>query len=157
MAYLIDGHNLIPKIPGMSLENLDDEQQLLDLIQRFCHARRQKAEVFFDRAPFGKAKERQFGLVKAHFVSRQSSADEAIRKRLVQFGRGAANWKVVTSDRQVQVEAHTRGAEVISSEEFAALLVETLAKGSPGESGAKDFSSGDLDEWLRLFGQDKRE
>ncbi len=157
MAYLIDGHNLIPKIPGMSLQNLDDEQQLIDLLQRFCLACRQRAEVYFDRAPFGEVKSRQFGLVKATFVSTSSSADAAIRNRLAQIGREAGNWKVVSSDRQVQAEARSRGAEVIPSETFAELLVETISKGGNEEEERGDQPPGDLDEWLRLFGQGKHD
>ena len=156
MAYLIDGHNLIPKIPGMSLQNLDDEQQLIDLLQRFCQARHQRAEVDFDRAPFGEAKSRQFGLVKATFVSISSSADAAIRSRLAQIGREAGNWKVVSSDRQVQAEARSRGAEVIPSETFSELLVETLSRGG-NEEQRGDQPTEDLDEWLRLFGQGKQD
>ena len=156
MAYLIDGHNLIPKI-GLSLQSLDDEQQLIDLLQKFCQTRRQRVEVFFDRAPFGEAKARQFGLVKAHFVSSQSSADEAIRRRLGQIGRQAANWKVVSSDRQVQSEARSRGAEVASSEEFAEMLMETLANGGSEEKNTDTQPPTDIDEWLRLFRQGKKD
>ena len=50
MPYLIDGHNLIPKIPGLSLEMLDDEDRLIELLQEFARVRRQRIEVFFDQA-----------------------------------------------------------------------------------------------------------
>jgi hypothetical protein len=50
-------------------------------------ARAQRVEVFFDQAPAGLSGSRQFGMVKAVYVSRSSTADEAIRRRLVQIGR----------------------------------------------------------------------
>jgi predicted RNA-binding protein with PIN domain len=157
MPYLIDGHNLIPKIPGLSLENPDDEQQLIDLLQAFCRARRQKIEVFFDQAPTGMAGSRQAGLVKVHSVSRRSSADDAIRRRLERIGREAPNWKVVSSDRQVQAEARSRRAEVISAEAFAETL-QSIVQGK-GESGVDggEVAPGDIDEWLRIFSTRRKE
>ena len=35
MSYLIDGHNLIPKIPGLTLRQMDDENELIEILQRF--------------------------------------------------------------------------------------------------------------------------
>ena len=35
MPYLIDGHNLIPKL-GLRLESLDDEMELIAILQEFC-------------------------------------------------------------------------------------------------------------------------
>ena len=49
MAYMIDGHNLIPKL-GLRLDSLDDEEQLLALLQEFCRLRRAQVEVYFDGA-----------------------------------------------------------------------------------------------------------
>ena len=42
MGYLIDGHNLIPKIPGMSLRMEDDEQELIQLLQDFSRYKRKE-------------------------------------------------------------------------------------------------------------------
>jgi predicted RNA-binding protein with PIN domain len=154
MPFLIDGHNLIPNIPGMSLENPNDEQQLIDLLQSYCRVRRQRVEVFFDRAPDGQARSRQVGFVKVYYVSSRSSADEAIRRRLARIGREAPNWKVVTSDRQVQAEARAYGAEVIPSKSFADLLLDQNIDGNRQKSD-QELSQAELDEWLRLFGDKK--
>jgi len=35
MPFLIDGHNLIPHIRGLSLSQLDDELALLDLLNNY--------------------------------------------------------------------------------------------------------------------------
>ncbi len=157
MPYLIDGHNLIPKIPGMSLQNLDDEQQLIDRLQAFCRARRQKAEVFFDQAPPGQAGSKQVGLVRVYYVNRRSSADEAIRKRLERIGREAPNWKVVSSDRQVQAEARSRRAEVVPSEAFAATLMELSDQGETAETpGSTASTPAEVEEWLRLFSKPRK-
>lgn len=157
MAYLIDGHNLIPKIPGMSLENPDDEQQLIGLLQAFCRARRQKVEVFFDQAAPGHAGSRQLGMVRVHFVSRRSSADDAIRRRLEQIGREAPNWQVVSSDRQVQAAARSRRAKVVSAESFAALLASADMAGDDQHRDESEPAPGEIDEWLRLFSKRRKE
>lgn len=44
MPYLIDGHNLIPKI-GLRLSEPDDELELIRLLQDFARLRRQPIEV----------------------------------------------------------------------------------------------------------------
>ncbi len=157
MPYLIDGHNLIPKIPGLSLQAHDDEQQLVDLIQAFCRARRQKAEVFFDLAAPGHAGSRQVGLVKVHFISRSSNADDAIRRRLEQIGREAPNWQVVSSDHQVQAEARSRHAKVVSAESFAAILAPSGIMDEKPPKGELEPTPGEIDEWLRIFSKRRKE
>jgi hypothetical protein len=150
MAYLIDGHNLIPRIPGMSLQNVDDEQELIARLQQFCRAQRKKVEVFFDQAPAGQAGTRRYGLVTAHFVQQASSADAAIQARLERLGRQAGQWIVVSSDRRVQGAARRARARVLSAEAFADLL-HGLQAGPPADPDHKP-ESGEIDDWLALFG-----
>jgi len=152
MPYLVDGHNLIPKL-GLQLEDLDDEQLLVERLQEFCRlSRRGQVEVYFDNAPPGHISRRKTGQVTAHFVRHPMIADEAIRRRLESLGRAARNWSVVSSDHQVQADAKARGAKVVSSEEFARTVMETLRDGpaSPA-AGEKKMSERELDEWMRLF------
>ena len=148
--YLIDGHNLIPNLPGLNLAVLEDEDILIQWLQVFCRQTRKRAEVYFDGAPPGRAGVRRVGgSLTAHFVRQGSTADDAIARRLRQLGRDARNWKVVSSDRRVQAEAASAGAERIRSDEFARQLQRTLAEAP--DSGAP-AAGGDIEEWLRLFG-----
>ncbi|MFN7035862.1 MAG: NYN domain-containing protein [Bellilinea sp.] len=149
MPYLIDGHNLIPRVTGLRLENPDDETRLIRLLQAFATTRRQKIEVYFDRAMLGKAGPQIFGQVTAHFVIRASSADAAITARLKQLGNSAASWTVVSSDRQVQAAARSSGARVLSSEEFAALLMNSQRR--PQQEQKPQPSAAEVEEMLRLF------
>ncbi len=155
MPYLVDGHNLIPHVPGLSLSAMDDELDLIELLQEFCRYKRKTAEVYFDRAPHGFPLQRSFGLVKAFFVPQGITADEAIRRRLKALGKDARNWTVVSSDHQVQAEARSARAQVVDSGEFA----RQMAAISPGEErnghSRKESADGDLKEWLDLFGTDK--
>ena len=157
MPYLIDGHNLIPKIPGLSLRAIDDEMQLIEMLQEFCRRRgNQQVNVFFDKAPPGGRRVRVFGAVTARFVRQYSTADAAIMERLDRLGRAARNWTVVSSDRQVIAAARAKHATSMLSEDFASLLVQTLHNSSSEEGlyTDDDISAEDLDEWLQLFGGD---
>lgn len=154
MPYLIDGHNLIPKVQGLSLEDHDDEARLLEMVQEFCRLQRKEAEVFFDNAPPGGMRVRVLGLVTARFVRSGGTADDAIRKRLTSLGRAARNWTVVSSDLAVQASVRGAQARVLSSEAFATQMQATFTQ-SP-EKPLKDddapLSDGEIDEWLDLFG-----
>jgi predicted RNA-binding protein with PIN domain len=153
MPYLIDGHNLIPKM-GLRLNDPDDEQALIARLQAFCRQTRKSVEVYFDGAPPGQAGVRKFGAVTAHFVRQGSSADAAIRQRLHRMGKSAKNWVLVTSDRQVQAEGRAVQSQVISSEAFTRLVDDTQRTAPPGPQPPAGMSDAELADWLRLFGED---
>jgi uncharacterized protein len=154
MPYLIDGHNLIPKM-GLRLDSMEDEMELVTLLQEYARlTRRSGLEVYFDGAPPVHARTRKLVAITAHFVPLGSSADEAIRKRLKSLGKGARNWTVVTSDRRVQTDARAAQAEVISSETFAALLKEARSS-APVRSREQKLSEQEIEEWLRVFQKGK--
>jgi hypothetical protein len=154
MPYLIDGHNLIPKIPGLNLQALDDEEQLIKLLQEYCRRQRKQVEVFFDNAPPGGVRARNFGLVIARFVRQGSTADQAIRERLTRLGRLARNWTVVSSDLAVQSAARAVQARPMPSEAFTRLLVSALDAQAvdQGENIEAGVDKEELDGWLELFG-----
>ena len=154
MPYIIDGHNLIPKIPGLALDAVDDEAQLIVLLQDYCRLARKEAEVFFDNAPAGQPRARNFGLVIARFIRQGTTADEAIRRRLGRLEREARNWTVVSSDLEVQAAARAARAHFISSEAFAAQIRQTLDESAAdeGERPEAEVNSEELDDWLKLFG-----
>jgi len=151
MPYLIDGHNLIPKL-GLRLDAADDELALIERLNEFCRlSRRGQVEVYFDNAPPGAEQTRRFGQVTAHFVRRPDIADSAIRGRLHRLGRAAQGWTVVSSDHAVQEAARARGAKFISSEEYARTVMETLRAGPPASPSSARMSGRELEEWTRLF------
>jgi predicted RNA-binding protein with PIN domain len=152
MPYLIDGHNLIPRL-GLRLDSPDDEQALIERLQEFCRLRRTRVEVYFDGAPPGQAGSRACGLVTAHFVRQGSSADAALEARLERLGRAARNWTVVSSDGRVQRAAQAVHAQVLSADEFAALARAASAPSKQGGKGERPLSPEELEEWLTLFRQ----
>lgn len=149
MPYLIDGHNLIPKL-GLHLDSMDDELELIAILQEFCRLERKQAEVFFDGAPAPYAGTRKLGAVTAQFVRLGASADDAIRTRLKRLGKSARNWTVVSADRQVQAEARAARAAVISSDTFATMLKEARSS-APKPNNERKLSPKEIDDWLKLF------
>jgi len=150
MPYLIDGHNLIPKI-GLRLDSIDDEMELISILQEFCRLERKKqVEVYFDGAPAPHAGTRKYGVVTAHFVPLKSTADNAIRNRLKKMGKSAKNWTIVSSDRRVQQEARAARAEVLSSDAFANILRQAR-NSAPKPTTDRKLSQQELDDWLNLF------
>lgn len=154
MPYLIDGHNLIPKV-GLRLDSIDDEMELIAILREFCRLEGRQVEVFFDGAPAAQARTHKLGAVTAHFVRLGAIADHAIRVHLKRLGKTARNWTVVSSDRQVQAEARAAHADVISSEAFAALLKQAR-DAAPKPDIERDLSPKEIEDWLRLFeGRDR--
>jgi len=154
MPYLIDGHNLIPKL-GLQLDSLDDEMELVAILQEFSRLERKKqVEVYFDGAPSPHAGIQKLGSVTAHFITRQSTADYAIRTRLKKMGKSVKNWTVVSSDKQVQSEARAAQATILSSDEFAKKLKQARSS-TPKPAHDRPLSNHELDDWLKLFEEDK--
>jgi predicted RNA-binding protein with PIN domain len=151
MPYLIDGHNLIPKV-GLRLDSPDDELELVAILQDFARLKRQQVEVYFDGAPIGQAGTRRFGTIRAHFVRLGQTADDAIRARLLRMEKDARNWIVVSSDREVQSAARAAQAQSISAEEFVNLLRGAQGSKSKSNPSEKKLSAAEVDEWMKIFG-----
>ena len=150
MPYLIDGHNLIPKV-GLRLDSPDDEMELVAILGEFARLKRQQVEVYFDGAPIGYDGTRKLGTVRAHFIRLGQSADSAIRARLNRMEKDARNWIVVSSDREVQSAARVAHAQFISSEEFVKSLRESHKSAPRTGVNDKKLSPAEVDEWLKIF------
>lgn len=159
LIYLVDGHNLIPKIPGLSLQQVDDEVQLIKLLQIFARIRRASVEVFFDQAPPGYSGLKQVGMLKAHFVLKGTTADQEMIFHIQHMKKTARTITVVTSDRRIRVEAQAAHARLLSSEMFADMVMNAVVEAeSNGGNSAAPLPGGGVDEWLHLFGaEDERD
>ncbi|MDO9300389.1 MAG: NYN domain-containing protein [Anaerolineales bacterium] len=150
MPYLIDGHNLIPKV-GLRLDSPDDEMELVAILQEFARLKRQQVEVYFDGAPIGYDGARSMGTVRAHFVRLGQTADNAIRARLNKMAKDARNWIVVSSDKEVQSAARVARAQFVSSEEFVKILRTAVSSAPKANAVDKKLSPAEVDEWLKIF------
>jgi predicted RNA-binding protein with PIN domain len=156
MSYIIDGHNLIPHIPGLSLRDLDDEMRLVEILQEYARKSRKKVEVFFDKAPAGQARTIKSGLVTVHFVRIGSSADSAIIARVRKLGKVASNYVVVTSDRRIQHETEAVHARGIDSADFARELNIQLTSLESGSKSEPVSPPEEVEEWLKIFSRDDK-
>ena len=150
MPYLIDGHNLIPKL-GLRLDSINDEMDLVTRLQEYCRLRRVQVEVYFDGAPPGQVSTHKLGAVTAHFIRQASSADAAIESRLTKLGKTAKNWTVVSSDNRLQRAAGAVHARVLSSESFSQEMIKTSSTVRTNSKDGAELSPSEVDEWLKFF------
>jgi uncharacterized protein len=158
MPLLIDGHNLIGQIPGLSLADPDDEGDLVMLLRRYTTARRgRKVVVVFDHGVYGHPQTLDGYGVSCHFARSPQDADAQLIKRIRALKK-PSDWTLVTSDRQVMRAAQDHGVRVISSHIFARQLTAPARPAAVLEE-QRDvrLSEAEIDEWLRLFGETPEE
>jgi predicted RNA-binding protein with PIN domain len=149
MPILIDGHNLIGRMPTLSLADPDDERQLVALLLSYRTRSRKPVTVVFDPGGgFALPETRRQGGVEVVFAPHGSSADQVIVRR-VRRSRDPAGITVVTSDRALAGEAHNYGARVKSAEVFAAEMSALFEGRSEGHD--TPLSAAELEAWLALF------
>jgi len=150
MPLLIDGHNLIGRMPDLDLEDPEDEAVLVQRVRQYCWRHRRRATIVFDAGlPGGHSFCLSSPEVEVVFASGGHTADDLLRQR-IRRAQDPAGLIVISSDHSVQAVARARGARVVPADAFAAEL--TSPKGVHEDTG-KPQSPGDLEEWLRLFGQ----
>ena len=155
MHYLIDGHNLIAAMPGISLEDPEDEAKLVLMLRSWTAAgSRRRATIFFDGGlPGGPDRELSTGVVKVIFASAGRTADNLLISRINE-ARNPAEHTLVSSDRAVTSVAVARRMPHLTSQEFARRLQETReTTGAPPESDDPEVNEEELADWLRLFGE----
>jgi predicted RNA-binding protein with PIN domain len=154
MVYMIDGHNLIAKLPDMTLDDPDDEAKLVQKLISFCARTQQQCVVVFDYGLPGGVSRMSTRAVQVVFASARSTADRVIMERIkkVPDPRG---WVVVTSDNEVATTARLCRMKTLHAEEFARLLERPPTKmtmGDAGEAADVKLSADEVDEWMDLFG-----
>jgi predicted RNA-binding protein with PIN domain len=154
MHYLIDGHNLIAALPGISLEDPEDEAKLVLLLKRWTAAgARRRATVIFDGGlPGGPARALSSSVVQVIFASAGNPADNLLISRIQQV-RNPVEYTLISSDRAVTNVARARRMPYMTSQEFAQQIQQARQPaGTPSKSDKPELNEEDLAEWLRLFG-----
>lgn len=158
MNYLIDGHNLIARTPGLSLADPDDEAKLVGLLRRWAAADpRRKVIVIFDAGlPAGEDKRLSGGGVKAIFAPNNTTADRLLQRRIAEVSDPAA-YTVVSSDAAILAAAARRRVPAQRSEAFAAAMMTDRTFGGGEKPPAERpeppaMAPDELREWLALFG-----
>jgi len=158
MPLLIDGHNLIGRLPDLGLDDPDDEAKLVARLRTYAARTGKRLTVVFDHGlPGGRSRELSGGGVNVVFASPGHSADGILRER-IRRSRNPRGMTIVTSDRQVIASAQARGTRVVRSEEFAARLNPPPTSHSEREP-KKDtpLAPDEIEEWLEIFGEARGE
>ena len=154
MHYLIDGHNLIAALPDISLEDPEDEAELVLLLRSWTAAgAKRRATIIFDGGlPGGQSRGLSSSVVQVIFASSGKPADNLLISRIHQV-RNPAEHTLVSSDRAVTAVAKARRMPHISSQEFAQRLLQApQMDNEPSENEKPELGEEDIADWLKLFG-----
>ena len=157
MHYLIDGHNLIAKLPDIDLSDPDDEIQLiLKLRQWTAVSPKRVVTVYFDGGiPGGHSVNLSNSQVKVIFVSQGKTADALLIARINRV-KNPPEYRLVTSDQQIINAASKHKMKHLRSEKFAMRLGRDKEERSlPGPTITDDdpvISDAEVAQWLDLFG-----
>ncbi len=152
MKVLIDGHNLIGRMPDMELGDPHVEAQLLGRLRRYAARTGHRLTVIFDGGlPGGPAHELSGGGVSVIFAPSGRPADPLIIKRLRKV-RDRQGTLVVSSDGEIVAAAEAQRLRVRRAEDFAAELVPASASEEVDPRQAPP-SDDEVEAWLREFSQ----
>ncbi|MGD2178202.1 MAG: NYN domain-containing protein [Anaerolineae bacterium] len=150
MPVLIDGHNLIGRLPDIDLSDPDDEARLASHLQGYAGRTGKRVTVVFDRGlPGGRSRALSGGRVEVVFAPTGRNADRVLIERI----RRAPNPRgliVVTSDREVIAAARRRAAKVVHAEAFARQL-QPSPPSHGGQKGDVHLSPDEVETWLEIF------
>ncbi len=159
MPYLIDGHNLIGKLPDLSLDDPHDEAKLVERLRRYMAHTGKRCTVVFDGGlPGGPSRDLSTYSVRVVFAHGGTDADAIILERIHRT-RDTTRLIVVSADRAIVDVTRQKRMRVITPEAFAGELhAAPLPRVAPDDDDdAKPpahLSAREVDEWLRLFGAD---
>ena len=154
MPLLIDGHNLIGKLPDVQLSDPDDEDKLIARLKLYVARTGKRITVVFDPPRqsewFAWSDDRyEHHNLTVIFATMGRKADDVIRER-VAAEKDKVGLIVITSDAAVANFARQCGVKnVRSSEEFVRELQDSLAAPAPAEKPV--ISKREVDDWLKIF------
>jgi hypothetical protein len=155
MPILIDGHNLIGRLPALSLGDPDDEAKLVGLLRSYQVRTRKSITVVFDPGDaYHPAQARQVGGIEVVFAPHDSSADAIIARR-VRSSRNPRGWLVVTSDRKLAATVSRHGARVQTVGAFAAELERPTQVGPDWRETPP--AADEVEAWMALFEDRKQQ
>jgi hypothetical protein len=150
--FVIDGHNLIPKVSGIRLSDPEDENRLIEMLNEYCRLSRTQVEVFFDGAPAPGKPIKKSGSVHVHFIRMGLTADDAIITYVRDHHRPESLLTVVSSDHRVQNSIKSLRAESMSSESFYAEMQRVFSSPQAArKQKEKQLTETEVQQWLEEF------
>lgn len=145
--YIIDGNNVIGKIPELIKLQKNDKQrsreQLVYLLQRYFRNKKINLSLHFD----GFANT-PLSLSKGKIVYSENKTADFFIKENIERIKNRKNITLVTSDNELKNFGKACGCTIISSKDFGAMLT----KGNPiDEEKSRTEEINDVEEWKRIF------
>lgn len=165
MHYIIDGHNLIGKMPDISLKDPNDEVRLvLRLKSWVAESKQRQVTLFFDGGvPGGTVNRLSSRNLKVIFAPSGQTADSLIIRHLKKL-KNPGGYTLVTSDREIIRAAQAQRIRCLQSEEFIARMGFVFAEAKKEKEPDRDtavppekptdpkIDAAEVQEWLDLFG-----
>ena len=150
LNYIIDGNNLIGKIPSlMGLQKKDKQasrEKLVYILDRYFVDKKVNVTLHLDGHPGERINSSKMRIV----YSENLTADEKIKLQISQ-SKSPRSITIVTSDSNLAQFAKVCSAKIISGEEFAAEI--SKSNNALDEEGIIK-SINNIDEFKKLFGVD---
>ncbi len=147
LHYIIDGNNVIGKIPELFRLQKRDKQrsreQLVFLLQRYFSNKKINLTLHFDgfqNAPLA--------LSKGKIVYSESRSADSLIKENIERIKNRKNIILVTSDNELINFGKACGCTIISSKDFGTMLTK---KNAIDEEKSRTEEINDVEEWKRIF------
>ena len=164
MHYIIDGHNLIGKMPDISLKDPNDEVKLTMRIKSWvAESKKRQVTLFFDGGTQGSHLNRLSGRnMKVIFAPSGRTADSLIISHMRKL-KNPREYTLITSDREIITAAASMRIRSLLSEKFIERMgfifkekpekEQKKKKVAPPEKpDVSKISDTEVQEWLDLFG-----
>jgi len=149
MPFLIDGHNLIGQMPGLSLADPDDEQQLIEQLRAYLVRVNKKGVVVFDKGLPGGGGKWSNTVLEVRFAPAPKTADEVIKDRLARE-KNPRGLVVVSGDRELIEAAQRAGAAVRTPAKFISDMT-TAATAQTPSAKETGLSADEVAAWEQTF------
>ena len=155
--YIIDGYNVIHAIPAWKRTLVQDavsaRELLIHAASRLTHERKIRCTIVFDGSP-APADRKTHTHAPVHVVHAFPLSADARIKEMITQSKNRSLLVVITSDREILNYARACSCQTHTSTHFANLL--SSSEESTTEKSDSPLTKGQIDEWLRIFGESHR-
>lgn len=164
MNFLIDGHNLIGKLPDIQLSDPDDEAKLiLKLINWSAVGKNRRVVVVFDGGvPGNHWSAFRSERVKTVFVPQGKTADSWLIRFMRTQVRNPQAFTLISSDNEIIKAARAKRIPFIKSDLFAAQMSDDIEAMFRLEAASDErapepapIPTQEVDNWLSMFGGER--
>ena len=155
MAFLVDGNNLIGQTPTLSVKDPKSRHRLIFRLLIFQKVKNTRVILVFDGPPDLSLSENTFQGIpfSVHHPAFDEDADMVI-KDIISKQTDLRQFHVVSSDREIQTYARSKGAKSLNCVEFNRMLKQTMREHknlSEMEKNTATPSPLEVKHWTDIF------